>query len=108
MALYICPKCGETFNDPFITGDRYEQYASCPRCGNPDFEAASECRGCLKDMEYGKLIAGEYCPDCVRRALDSPELVKEYMHLPDVKENFAEYLAERHWEPWREEVSDDE
>lgn len=101
MALYFCPKCGETFDVPLRKGRAGESRSACPSCGSPDFEEAWQCRGCRADLAYNQLIAGEYCPDCIERALATPELVREYMSLPDVRENFAEYLAERQWEPWR-------
>ena len=104
---YICPKCGATFNEPFREiyndGALRETYNTCPDCGNPDFEEAKECRGCLRDMEYSKRVGQEYCPDCVDKALHERHLVDAYMAEPDVRENFAEFLAEIHWEPWREE-----
>ena len=103
MALYICPKCGSTFDYPFRENDGTERYDTCPDCGNPDFEEASQCRGCRRDMEFGKLVAGEYCGDCVDKALGERHLVEAYLSEPDVRENFAEFLAEIQWEPWREE-----
>ena len=106
MSLYICPKCHAKFNEPFREhyddGALKESYDTCPDCGNPDFEEAAQCRGCRKDIEYSKLIAGEYCPDCVEYAVRYCEdLVYGYLSLDDVRENFAEFLAERQWRPLR-------
>ena len=114
MALYICPKCGTTFNEPFREhyddGALKESYDTCQDCGNPDFEEAAQCRGCRKDMEYSKLIAGEYCDDCVKDAImeSGSELVYEFLQEPDVRENFAEFLAERQWRPFRKRGSGNE
>lgn len=104
MSLYICPKCGSTFNEPFRElyddGALRETYDTCPDCGNPDFEDAWECRGCGQSMCQSDLIAGEYCPDCLTQATQGcPNLVRDYMALPDVRENFAEFLAELQWRP---------
>ena len=109
MALYICPHCGATFDEPFREeyndGALREAYNTCPDCGNPDFEEAAQCRGCRDDLPYNKLIAGEYCPKCIDKAIRyHPGIVEEFMMLDDVRENFAEFLAEYHWEPWREEL----
>lgn len=103
MALYICCKCGATFDHPFRELQGRESYDTCPDCGCPDFESACQCRGCRKDLSYSKLIAGEYCAECVDDAIrDCPDLVREYMSLDDVRENFAEFLAEMQWAPWKE------
>ena len=105
MSLYICCKCHEPFNHPFREIDGGEKYDTCPVCGSPDFEEAAQCRGCRKDLMYSQLIGGEYCKDCVEDAIrNHPELVREYLSFDDVRESFAEYLAERQWEPWREEL----
>ena len=105
MALYICCKCGETFDHPFREVQDGESWDSCPECGCPDFEEASQCRGCRKDMSFSDLIGQEYCKECVDDAIrNHPELVREFMSFDDVRESFAEYLAEVHWEPWREKV----
>ena len=108
MALYICCKCGETFDEPFRATDLISgSWDSCPMCGDVDFEPAFQCRGCRKDLSYSKLIGGEYCPECIDDAIrDRPDLVREYMRLDDVRENFADFLAEMRWEPWRRKVKD--
>lgn len=108
MARYICEKCGTKFDKPFREHDDLGGFDCCPNCGNLDFEAAAQCRGCRKDMEYSKLIAGEYCPECIDAAIrERWDLVEEYMMLDDVRENFAEFLAETQWAPWREAVLSD-
>ena len=100
---YICPKCGSTFNEPkreHYAGDAWD---ACPNCGDPDFEAAEQCRGCRADKQIKDLVAREYCEDCITRATHIPELVRGFMLEPDIRENFAEWLTEIHWEPWRED-----
>lgn len=107
MALYICPKCQTAFNEPFREhyddGALKEDYDTCPTCGNADFEPAFHCKGCNRDTEYGALIAGEYCEDCVKEAImeSGSDIVYEFLAEPDVRESFAEFLAERRWRPGR-------
>jgi len=103
---YICPKCHETFDEPFRTTDPISgSWDCCPMCGYVDFEPACQCRGCRKDLTYSELIGGEYCAECVDDAIrDRPDLVREYLSLDDVRENFADFLAEMRWAPWREKV----
>ena len=114
MALYICPKCGTTFNEPFHEayddGALRETYATCPVCRSMDFEPAAQCKGCRADMEYGKLIAGAYCDDCIKDAImeSGSELVYEFLQEPDVRKSFAEFLAERQWRPFRKRGSGNE
>lgn len=109
MSLYICPNCHKSFDEPFIEampipGRGVERYSTCPRCGSPDFEESWQCKGCNKDGQWSDMIAGEYCDECITLAASDPEIVWEFLMLDDVKESFAEFLAERQWTPkakWR-------
>ena len=96
MSLYICLDCKTPFDEPDRVKYQGETWNACPACGSPDFEKCWPCKGCGKDMEHSKQLAG-YCPECVDEALDNPKLVERYMAFSDVRENFAEFLAEIHW-----------
>ena len=97
MSLYICLNCGHTFDVPDHTTYGGETWSACPHCGSDDYVTTSKCRGCGADVEHGDLIAGYYCADCVDAALENPKLVERYMSFDDVRENFAEFLAEMNW-----------
>lgn len=109
MALYICQKCETIFDNParrrYDDGALRESWDVCPTCGSEDFEAAARCRGCGEDMAPDRLIAGKYCENCVREAImeSGSDLVYEFLSEPDMRENFAEFLAERRWRPARTE-----
>ena len=104
MSLYICPKCEYRFNTPTVEEYRGETWSACPACGNVDYEAAFQCKGCKADFLGAELFALEYGPNCLSEAMKNPSLVMEYMNLPDVRENFAEFLAEIQWAPKKEET----
>lgn len=97
MSLYICHECKETFDLPMLETYQGETWATCPRCGSADFVDTWQCESCGKDAEWDDLIAGVYCPDCVEEAKKDKGLIEEFLAFDDVKESFAEYLAERKW-----------
>ena len=106
MAHYICPKCQTVFTEPFREhyddGFLKESYDTCPTCGNLDFEPAIKCKGCGEWMEFGKLIGGYYCSACVQQAMDQEHIAAGFLNEDDVRESFAEFLAEIQWEPDKE------
>jgi len=104
MALYICPKCRSTFGEPVIERYAGEKWNACPECGDPDFEAAWQCKGCRKDMLFSELVAGYYCPDCVDRAMKNNIIVESFLSDETIRDSFAEFLHEMNWEPWKEDI----
>lgn len=73
---YICPNCGNTFNDGEqkvsreamgYMGDElvYQDWSYCPYCGETGFEEAKKCRRCCEDFLEDYLTNG-YCDDCAK------------------------------------------
>ena len=101
MSLYICPKCHETFDEPFYESDDTGGWSSCPMCGNPDFEEAWHCACCGEDFTFGRLIGGGLCKHC----FVTEPTTKDYYEFcrDDQPEAFAEYLVEKYEKKWKEQ-----
>ena len=100
MSLYICPVCGDKFNHPDIARYAHETWPCCPNCGDPDFEAAARCTCCGEDYRDSDLIGG-LCPECIEGEATAEDY-RDFAHDPQVQECFAEWLAERYSETWKE------
>ena len=100
--MYICLKCGETFDIedmhkmPSFTVDgwtRYEYENSCPECGSEDFTEAEECEICGIMCDPETLHAGRICDDCYQDAMTDMNVLRSFAaEDPDA---FAEFLCER-------------
>ena len=100
MSLYICPKCHETFDEPFYESDDTGGWSSCPMCGSPDFEEAWHCACCGEDFAFGDLIGGVLCKECFHNepgSLDRLDFCRN-----DQPEAFAEFLVEKYADRWKE------
>lgn len=100
MALYIC-NCGAKFDDPGRDEYAGDTWPCCPECGNPDFEPAYQCMCCGEDFLYEDVVDGIICPECLEGEATTEDY-RDFAHDPQVQECFAEWLAERYSEVWKE------
>jgi len=100
MARYICCKCGAKFDNPFRDGRGAEAWDSCPECGCPDFEAAWKCVCCGEDFQYGELLDGKLCRNCMTNEPTFDDLTQ--FCYDDQPAAFASFLAEKYEAVWKE------
>jgi Zn finger protein HypA/HybF involved in hydrogenase expression len=87
--MYICLNCGELFNEPHKVSEIHtelserplEIFRVCPKCGEADFESATDCENCGTMIGESQAKYG-LCGDC--------EMKSDVLFRELLSENFTE------------------
>lgn len=85
--MYICNECRITFYEPFVVKENHgmeggycEEKECCPFCGSGDFEEATVCEKCGRDMPQSQ---NEFhlCKKCEQNADEKWSVIQNFIDL---------------------------
>ena len=95
--MWVCRRCGSTFDEPEITTDHGDRYCTCPICMSKDVKETHVCYSCGNATDnYG------LCDECIDiitkdfRTWFEEEMKFQHVKADDLIECIDRYLEDRH------------